>query len=180
MDRPKIGVSHLAWEGYHCRPVSRRSATHAFPSPHTENVRTPGQTLIPVDRTCARGLPRTSFSFPLTQQLRLSSDRHRHSPTIAQADHYNMPRDIPTEDDPGAFLSVTPILTLYTRGGVAYIRQVEFADKLLALHPVPFQFTEEDEAPASLPETGQAGEQSRIKMILGLLKKYVDGRISPS
>lgn len=46
-------------------------------------------------------------------------------------------------------------------------------DQLLhtALHPVPFQFTDEDDAPATLPETGQAGEQSKIKMILGLLKK---------
>jgi hypothetical protein len=39
-----------------------------------------------------------------------------------------------------------------------------------ALHPVPFQFTEEDETTTSLPETGGAGE-SKIKMILGLLKK---------
>ncbi|KAI5453583.1 hypothetical protein NCC49_005408 [Naganishia albida] len=41
------------------------------------------------------------------------------------------------------------------------------------LHPVPFQFTDEDDAPATLPETGQAGEQSKIKMILGLLKKLI-------
>ncbi|KAJ9117815.1 hypothetical protein QFC20_000095 [Naganishia adeliensis] len=41
-----------------------------------------------------------------------------------------------------------------------------------SLHPVPFQFTEEEEATTSLPETGGAGE-SKIKMILGLLKKLM-------
>ncbi|GHJ83931.1 hypothetical protein NliqN6_0333 [Naganishia liquefaciens] len=39
------------------------------------------------------------------------------------------------------------------------------------VHPVPFLATEEDEAPATLPES--TGEQSKIKTILGLLKKLI-------
>lgn len=79
-----------------------------------------------------------------------------------------MPKDLPTEEDPCAF----PCLRL-SPGNPRFNPPCTIADIplcIIALHPVPFQFTEEDETTTSLPETGGAGE-SKIKMILGLLKK---------
>ena len=70
-----------------------------------------------------------------------------------------MPRDITTEDDPSTFLAYS--IELYNTTLTRSLLQ--------AVHPVPFLATEEDEAPATIPES--TGEQSRIKTILGLLKK---------
>jgi hypothetical protein len=130
------------------------SLADQYLSYHT--VKPSNQYRNPADRTCAEEIGEE----PIHSNSNASRDRHIPTPTD------NMPKDLPTEDDPCTSLS------LRRDGHPRCKLKCNETDQSprTALHPVPFQFTEEDEAPATVPETG-AGEQSKIKMILGLLKK---------
>jgi len=48
---------------------------------------------------------------------------------------------------------------------------VRWSQHVLYLHAVVQAYTDEDGAPATLPEMGNAGEESKLKVLLGLLRK---------
>ena len=47
----------------------------------------------------------------------------------------------------------------------------KWSQHVLNLHAVGQAYTDEDGAPATLPEMGNAGEESKLKVLLGLLRK---------
>lgn len=79
-------------------------------------------------------------------------------------------KDIPSDDDPGEPPSSDAMAScLATFASMLTSDSSSCTPSSLA----SIKFTDDDGAPASLPETGEAGEQSKIRVLLGLLKKLM-------